>query len=80
MQQTATVQTNSSLPKASQPTTTSEKPPDIPVETTTYHADSLQKETNGLSQTFDSLGRISIENEQPNYVGGSHWVAILDSV
>lgn len=30
--------------------------------------------------TSESFGRISIEDEQLNYVGGSHWAAILDSV
>ena len=27
-----------------------------------------------------SLGRISLEDNHPNYVGSSHWAAILDSV
>ena len=33
-----------------------------------------------LRGTSDSFGRISIEDEQPNYVGAAHWAAILDSV
>jgi hypothetical protein len=40
-------------------------------------------EINGLRdlrETSDSFGRISIEGEQPNYVGAAHWAAILDSV
>jgi hypothetical protein len=28
----------------------------------------------------ESFGRISIEDDQPNYVGSSHWAAILDNV
>ena len=35
---------------------------------------------NDLRETSDSFGRISIEDEQPNYVGAAHWAAILDSV
>jgi len=31
-------------------------------------------------ETTDSFGRISIEDNQPNYVGSSHWAAILDNV
>ena len=37
-------------------------------------------ERNDLRETSDSFGRISIEDEQPNYVGAAHWAAILDSV
>jgi hypothetical protein len=33
-----------------------------------------------LNEASESLGRFSIDNNQPNYVGGSHWTAILDSV
>ncbi len=32
------------------------------------------------TETSDSFGRISVDDEQPNYVGSSHWAAILDSV
>jgi hypothetical protein len=37
-------------------------------------------ERNDLRETSDSFGRISVEDEQPNYVGTAHWAAILDSV
>ena len=33
-----------------------------------------------LREASDSFGRLGIEDEQPNYVGASHWAAILDSV
>ena len=33
-----------------------------------------------LGETSDSFGRVSIEDEQLNYVGAAHWAAILDSV
>jgi len=33
-----------------------------------------------LRSTTDSLGRITIEDEQSKYHGGSHWAAILESV
>jgi hypothetical protein len=32
------------------------------------------------SQLPTSFGRISLENEETNYVEGSHWTAILDGV
>jgi len=34
----------------------------------------------GMMGTAESFGRISIEDKKQNYVGGDHWVAILDSV
>lgn len=33
-----------------------------------------------ISDTSESLGRFSIDDDRPNYTGGSHWAAILDSV
>lgn len=33
-----------------------------------------------LDETSDSLGRFTVEDDQPSYVGGAHWAAILDSV
>ena len=35
---------------------------------------------NILKDTATVLGRISIEDDQPSYVGSAHWTAILDSV
>jgi hypothetical protein len=35
---------------------------------------------NILKDTATVLGRISIEDDQPSYVGSAHWMAILDSV
>lgn len=40
----------------------------------------LTSSNSSLVDAFDSFGRISIEDEQPNYVGGSHWAAILESI
>jgi len=37
-------------------------------------------EVNALKETEESLGRINIDDEQPNYVGSTHWAAILDNV
>lgn len=37
-------------------------------------------EVNGLRETEESFGRINIDDEQPNYVGSTHWAAILDNV
>lgn len=37
-------------------------------------------EINGLRETEESFGRINIDDEQPNYVGSTHWAAILDNV
>lgn len=34
----------------------------------------------GLQGSEESFGRISIEGNQPNYVGGAHWAAVLDNV
>jgi hypothetical protein len=45
-------------------------------------AEQLQERSSDLRDlraTSDSFGRISIEDEQPNYVGAAHWAAILDS-
>jgi hypothetical protein len=33
-----------------------------------------------LQDTAESFGRISMDEEQPNYVGSAHWAAILDNV
>jgi hypothetical protein len=35
---------------------------------------------NNAVDTEESFGRISIEDNQLNYVGQSHWAAILDNV
>lgn len=37
-------------------------------------------EINGLVNTTESFGMINIDDDQPNYVGSSHWAAILDNV
>jgi hypothetical protein len=42
--------------------------------------DDLWTEANGLRETEESFGRINIDDEQPNYVGSTHWAAILDNV
>lgn len=34
----------------------------------------------GLGDTAESFGRISMEDDQTNYVGSDHWAAILDTV
>ena len=33
-----------------------------------------------LSDASESLGRFNFEDDEPKYIGGSHWAAILDSV
>tara|TARA_R110002060_G_scaffold52206_1_gene63143 strand:+ start:3643 stop:4008 length:366 start_codon:yes stop_codon:yes gene_type:complete len=33
-----------------------------------------------LGDTAESFGRISMEDDQANYVGSDHWAAILDNV
>lgn len=33
-----------------------------------------------ISESADSIGRISVEDELQNYVGGAHWAAILENV
>lgn len=43
-------------------------------------ADDPWAEVNGLKETEESFGRINIDDEQPNYVGSTHWAAILDNV
>jgi hypothetical protein len=45
--------------------------------TDTFTHDTLEDD---LGRSSDSLGRISIDDEHPNYVGAAHWTAILDSV
>ncbi|CAG8962355.1 hypothetical protein HYFRA_00014152 [Hymenoscyphus fraxineus] len=37
-------------------------------------------EITGLSNTTESFGMINIDDDQPNYVGSSHWAAILDNI
>ncbi|KAG4433415.1 hypothetical protein IFR05_011101 [Cadophora sp. M221] len=34
----------------------------------------------GLGDTAESFGRISMEDDQANYVGSAHWAAILDNI
>ncbi|ESZ97779.1 hypothetical protein SBOR_1788 [Sclerotinia borealis F-4128] len=33
-----------------------------------------------VSESADSIGRISVEDELQNYVGGAHWAAILENI
>lgn len=33
-----------------------------------------------ISESANSIGRISVEDESQNYVGGAHWAAILENV
>ncbi|TGO38181.1 hypothetical protein BHYA_0080g00290 [Botrytis hyacinthi] len=33
-----------------------------------------------ISESADSIGRISVEDEVQNYVGGAHWAAILENI
>lgn len=33
-----------------------------------------------VSESVDSIGRISVQDERQNYVGESHWAAILENV
>ncbi|KAF7865905.1 hypothetical protein EAF04_006069 [Stromatinia cepivora] len=33
-----------------------------------------------ISESADSIGRISVENELQSYVGGAHWAAILQNI
>lgn len=37
-------------------------------------------ESTSLQDTAESFGRISMDEEQQNYVGSAHWAAILDNV
>ncbi|RDL34405.1 uncharacterized protein BP5553_07533 [Venustampulla echinocandica] len=37
-------------------------------------------EINAVKETAESIGLISIQDDQPNYVGSSHWEAILDNI
>lgn len=36
--------------------------------------------SNGPNESTHSFGRISTEDYQPNYIGGTHWASILDNV
>jgi hypothetical protein len=45
-----------------------------------HRVDDPWTEVNGLKETEESFGRINIDDEQPNYVGSTHWAAILDNV
>ncbi|KAG0647641.1 Fusarisetin A cluster transcription factor fsa6 [Hyphodiscus hymeniophilus] len=36
--------------------------------------------TRGLIETEGSFGRMTVESEQPTYVGAAHWAAILESI
>lgn len=33
-----------------------------------------------ISESADSIGRISVDDEMQNYVGGAHWMAILENI
>lgn len=33
-----------------------------------------------IAESADSIGRISVDDELQNYVGGAHWAAILENV
>jgi hypothetical protein len=43
-------------------------------------SDDQWTEVHGIRETEESFGRIDIEDEQPNYVGSTHWAAILDNL
>jgi hypothetical protein len=53
-----------------------------PSENTSPHNGISDDNTGNISlqDTAESFGRISMDEEQPNYVGGAHWAAILDNV
>jgi hypothetical protein len=46
-----------------------------PLDSSSHHGSAA-----GLHDTAESFGRISMDEEQPNYVGSTHWAAILDNV
>ncbi|KAF4618052.1 hypothetical protein G7Y89_g14995 [Cudoniella acicularis] len=50
------------------------------LESTSNSSQDGLSESNGLKETAESFGRINIEDNQQNYVGGTHWSAILDSI
>ncbi|TVY14613.1 Fusarisetin A cluster transcription factor fsa6 [Lachnellula arida] len=42
--------------------------------------DQRTEEVHDIKEAEKSFGRINIEDDQPNYVGSTHWVAILDNI
>jgi len=39
-----------------------------------------EKVTNTLTDTSESFGRLLVADDQPSYVGGAHWEAVLESI
>jgi len=37
-------------------------------------------DVHGVKEADKLFGRINMEDDQPNYVGSTHWAAILDNV
>lgn len=54
-------------------------PPDFRP-STTKSRDLSWPDDAAISESADSIGRISVEDELQNYVGGAHWAAILENV
>ena len=44
------------------------------------HTEPSEWETADQYYVSETVGRISLENAETNYVGGAHWIAILDGV
>ena len=44
------------------------------------HTEASEWETVDQHHVAETFGRISLENAETNYVGGAHWIAILDGV
>ncbi|KAH7412751.1 hypothetical protein BKA64DRAFT_337135 [Cadophora sp. MPI-SDFR-AT-0126] len=61
---------------------TPETSPDHGVPTSEESEDGEQVTLSGtsFSDTAESFGRISMEDDQANYVGSDHWAAILDNI
>ncbi|KAI9641221.1 hypothetical protein NHQ30_010021 [Ciborinia camelliae] len=60
-------------------TSTPAVPPDFQPSTIRHPRFPWPNDT-AISESADSVGRISIEDELQNYVGGAHWSAILENI
>jgi hypothetical protein len=71
---------NSTLPSKPRPLTTPDESSLSNSSNATSPSPSGDQVANSIVDTEESFGRISIEDDQFNYVGSSHWAAILDNV
>ena len=80
MNQTSKTKSAKALPRNDLVTPESSPEHGIPISESSEDGEQVTLSGTSLGDTAESFGRISMEDDQANYVGSDHWAAILDNV